>query len=305
MSITLSAPQSFTGEFPDGALIQNKWSIYRKRRTDIWRARIGSKEVALRGFRTDSMTEKALKEFKEEIHNLSWMNHPNILPFLGVVRDTNSDNPRCIVSPWQLNGDILCYVQWAEPPTLVRLHLLTRASKGLVFLHEIDMAHGYLKPTHILVSDDTDALICDMGATEADERTAADRETCWLAPEALGSALLQVRLELSDEQACDVYSFGMIMYACLAGFKPFAELKTSALMYAKIYKGTKPRRESDEWRQKWKKNWCTDEMWNLMMRCWSTNPKERPSMKEVHKELETIERREMTLEYMLSSTCCI
>ncbi|KAK7689170.1 hypothetical protein QCA50_007861 [Cerrena zonata] len=292
MSDTHTSSQDFTGESLDEASIRGKELARASRRNDVWRAEIQSRieSVALKELRRFLIkNEKAVEAFRNEIHNWSRVNHPNILPFLGVVRDTISNDPRYIISPWQSNGGLLKFVTRENPSTLVRLRLLVGASKGLTYLHEEGMAHGYLTTSHILVSDDLDALICDFGAIGADEEIFADKSSRWLAPEALKSDMSQVGCELADEQASDVYSFGMVMYACLSGRRPFSELRGKKITLW-VLQGGKPLRDF----KGWKENWCTDEMWELIVRCWSTNPKERPSMKEVHKELETIERREMT-----------
>ena len=71
----------------------------------------------------------------------------------------------------------------------------------------------------------------------------------------------------------DVYSLGMIMWELTTGCKPFADVEHDHSLVYQIIDGKRPEITDD-----------TPECFaNLMKSCWDSDPKKRPSMKEVRK----------------------
>ena len=113
----------------------------------------------------------------------------------------------------------------------------------------------------------------------------------WLAPE-----VIEGEVDFPTQES-DVYSFGITMYECLAGNKPFPTLREDTqVIHKMIQEKLRPERptEGDNAR------WCTDEVWNVVENCWKREPKERWTMEQVSEELGRIAspRRESSPEQM-------
>jgi len=78
----------------------------------------------------------------------------------------------------------------------------------------------------------------------------------------------------------DTYSFAMLILECITEEVPFPNLsRDAAVIHARISKEQCPPRPDG---QDPKKR-VSDGLWELMMRCWSTEPDRRPSMEQVYR----------------------
>ncbi|KAH8826279.1 kinase-like domain-containing protein [Flagelloscypha sp. PMI_526] len=90
------------------------------------------------------------------------LQHPNVLPFLGVSYDCFS--PRvCFVSPFMHNGDVNKYLQKTKMSIEDRVWLILGAANGLKYLHSLDITHGDIKGANILIDDQGRAQLSDLG----------------------------------------------------------------------------------------------------------------------------------------------
>ena len=75
----------------------------------------------------------------------------------------------------------------------------------------------------------------------------------------------------------DTYSFAMLIFECITEAPPFDNLhRDAAVVHARITKKIRPTRPGPGGAYP-----ISDGLWDLMNRCWSTEPKERPSMDHV------------------------
>ena len=78
----------------------------------------------------------------------------------------------------------------------------------------------------------------------------------------------------------DTFSFAMLILECITEVPPFSNIASdAAVFHARISKGQIPVRPDGE-------HHIPDGLWDLMKRCWSFVPRERPSMNDVHHFLE-------------------
>ena len=77
----------------------------------------------------------------------------------------------------------------------------------------------------------------------------------------------------------DTYSFALLILECITEEIPFSNLsRDAAVIHARISKRQCPPRPDGQD----PKNYVSNGLWDLMMRCWSTQPDLRPKMEHVH-----------------------
>ncbi|KAB5590658.1 Rap guanine nucleotide exchange factor [Ceratobasidium theobromae] len=174
--------------------------------------------------------------------------------------------------------------------------LLSEAALGLKYLHgfELTIIHGDLRAANVLVSAGGEALLADFGLSKivAEEEGAAAAPTSlekagssrWMAPE-----LFQVDTSTSASVTCssDVWSFGMLCLEVLTGCPPFfPKLRVDAQVIATLIQGCLP--ERPEPLEQMHGRGLSDEMWEVMNRCWSRKPAERPEMRTLASEVQAL-----------------
>ena len=74
----------------------------------------------------------------------------------------------------------------------------------------------------------------------------------------------------------DTYSFAMLILECITEEIPFSNLPSYAgVIHARISKRQTPPRPDGQ-------NRISDDLWDLMIRCWSVTLHQRPTMEQVH-----------------------
>jgi len=83
----------------------------------------------------------------------------------------------------------------------------------------------------------------------------------------------------------DTYSFAMLILECVTEEVPFSNIPhEAAVVHARLSKRQIPPRPGIQNPEDPKK--CvSDGLWDLMTRCWSVRPEDRPAMEYVHKFL--------------------
>ncbi|TFK45923.1 kinase-like protein [Heliocybe sulcata] len=164
--------------------------------SDVYRGEMHGRAVALkvlREFQYGDHEERARKRKRFYWEALIWrqLYHRNIHPFLGVHE--SSDQPLCIVSPWQPEGNLIAFLK--SPNAIMRstrLEMLAEIADALAYLHRLKppLVHGDLKGANVLVSSEGIPRLADFGISKFvnQERSA---------PEAL--QLQNLRLALDKE----------------------------------------------------------------------------------------------------------
>lgn len=262
--------------------------------SDVWIGEwLGMEKVALKALRNIKASDKrAQKRFEHEIIVWDQLRHGHILSFYGIVTDLGQIH---MVSPWQEHGNVLEYVK--NNPESNRIHLLCGAAKGLEYLHSRGIVHGNIKCANILVGSDCEARICDFGMStvieEVTEKSASATLTAagsarWLAPELIEGSIT------SPTFPADTYSFAMAILELLTGKHPFANLKRDASVIHNIVvlKLMPTRPEVPE-----VKRWLSDDLWELMLKCWSPKAHNRPVMGVVAAGMKGIEASQSATEF--------
>ncbi|KAH8796251.1 kinase-like domain-containing protein [Flagelloscypha sp. PMI_526] len=105
---------------------------------------------------------KAMRSFINEAVIWKLLQHPNVLPFLGVSYNCFSSQV-CFVSPFMRNGDVNKFLGQEKKSIEDRVWILLDAANGLKYLHSLDITHGDIKGANILVNDQGRACLSDLG----------------------------------------------------------------------------------------------------------------------------------------------
>ncbi|PBK58537.1 kinase-like protein, partial [Armillaria solidipes] len=211
------------------------------------------------------------------------LRHENILPFCGI--DFEYFMPRyCLISPWMKNGNVVHYLE--SHPDHDRLKCVREIARAIDFLHGLDpqVVHGDIRGGNILISNDLHCCLADFGstisiATEAPScNTMSQNSLRWLAPE------LQIYDPMSFDKEFlpgrDIYAFGCTIIEIYTLKPPFSHIRPAAILY-RIYSGERHPRPSID-------IFPSDELWKLVEKCMSLQPRERPSAGEMRRSLDNM-----------------
>lgn len=254
---------------------------------------VGEEKVMLKAIRHVE-SESAIRRFRREVDIWRRLQHMNILRFYGICYI----GPRLFaVAPWASGGNLQVYVR--NNPDCDRLRLLSEVALGLKYLHTFQpmIVHGDLRAANVVVSATNEALLADFGLSKiiAEEEGAVVASTSlanagssrWMAPE-----LFQPDANGGVTSASDVWSFGMLCLEVLTGQAPFFQkCRLDAQVIAVLMTKILPERPMpfDEMYSRGLSN----EMWQLMQRCWAWQPSARPEMRLLASEV-----RKLHTEYL-------
>ncbi|KAI9464892.1 kinase-like domain-containing protein [Boletus coccyginus] len=220
----------------------------------------GHKEVAVKAFRfkfrvdTSGMARRELGIWRR-------LDHPNIVPFLGIATGFGMIGSKSLVSLWMQNGTLESFLgDYKNLEIDHRLRLLLDIANGLCYLHSFPLCfssssspdpkpivHGDLNPANVLLDDKYTARLVDFGYASmvgeipealfylkrSTRRPGALR---WNAPEQVWSKSGEVQRTTES----DVYSFGCIALQVLSGKPPWSELGEDVAVILQLSQGNTP-----------------------------------------------------------------
>ncbi|KAF0349247.1 kinase-like protein [Gigaspora margarita] len=292
-------------DFPE---FSNVIEIARGGHSFVYSAEYRGAKIALKKFRNAEI-RKIANELNQHI---TVNNSENVIRFLGITEGFG--NSLMMVLQYANGGTLRDYlkrkihekifiISWAE------IILITgQIISGLQNLHDNNVIHGDLHPKNILiVLDDKNkfnkAAIADFGsASKSDDSKASiygnsfnDEIDFGSASESDDSTLSTHRkyhvIEYADPQffidprsprptfKSDIYSLGVMLWELTSGIRPYSTINNKIALYGHILKGLRekiiPGTPSSYSR--------------LYKRCWSTNPKKRPKLREILREIHKIQ----------------
>ncbi|TFK50944.1 kinase-like protein [Heliocybe sulcata] len=245
---------------------------------DLWKAALGDSGqlVVVKAVRTSWNSPEDLckvqRRILREIKVLSALDHPNIIPFLGVTYGFGRAEIPSPVCPLYESGDIVQYLKRESLPTRDRFKLISQVAAGLSYLHRRGVVHGDIKGANILIGENG-ALLCDFGLSRIlgaeGFTTQAIGGTCrWMAPELL--------LNDDDETLprltifSDVWAFAMTVLEIMTGRRPFSDKLADVAVLLAVINGGRPYHR--DYRE------IDDGTWTILSLCWQQKPRERLSM---------------------------
>ena len=205
------------------------------------------------------LTREAEKVFFSELENWKKLNHRNIVKLI---------EPRILPIPHL----VLEYVEGDNLPEKRMgiedaCRIINDVARAIGYAHSQLVIHGDIKPQNILlkkIGRFYEAKITDFGLAVAATRSRSIKGFTppYSAPE---------QLEEKISEKTDVYQLGLLLYIMLTGFNPF-DGKTEAEVREKV-RNLMPEPPSNY-------NKDAEGLDELVMRCLSKNPEERPSIRE-------------------------
>ncbi|KDQ49363.1 hypothetical protein JAAARDRAFT_644376 [Jaapia argillacea MUCL 33604] len=221
---------------------------------------------------------------------------PNIARFIGAsvtsavegLRPYHVESSFCMISEWMKNGNVLGYLE--NHPAASRVCILRDVMAGLHHLHGIDVIHGDLKGTNILIDDRGHALLTDFGLTNLaaydsdivhslSTTSARNGSWRWMPPERFDPGQADPTAPKGPTRSGDVYAFGLVIYEVYSDKLPFDWLEEPAVPKVVMEGGRPPRPDEGANRG------LSDALWHLAKRCWSQCSADRPDLASVLRAL--------------------
>ncbi|KAG7095844.1 hypothetical protein E1B28_006539 [Marasmius oreades] len=250
---------------------------------DVWKGRIGEQLVCLKVARAfeASDVKQIIKDYMQEAILWRQLNHPNLLPFMGIYYSDTERKQLCLVSPWMERGNLVQFLKNTAPNLVDHDLLAYDVACGLTYLHEKNIVHGDLKGVNILITPDLRACIGDFGLSRVSatqillsETSRSKGTTRWLAPE-----ILRPGPDCFPSKQSDVYAYACVCYEIFTERIPFYELAEAAIVFVVLMDKQHPSRpESCEK--------LRGPMWDMMVTCWNEAPFSRPTMADVQARMQ-------------------
>ncbi|RIB22469.1 kinase-like domain-containing protein [Gigaspora rosea] len=213
-----------------------------------------------------SIDEKIIKDFINELKLLrSVSNHPNIISFYGVTKDSNGYYN--MVLQYADNGTLREYLmanftklQWTD-----KLCIAKEVALGLLFLHDNNIIHRDLHSKNILIHL-RQPKITDFGlskqSNEVTSNSNAHGMQAYIEPQCL------IKRGYKRDKRSDIYSFGQILWEISSGRPPFSSFESRDLIVIQVFQGN--REDPIEG--------TPSSYIELYKKCWDNDPANRPEI---------------------------
>ncbi|XP_070268526.1 tyrosine-protein kinase Fer isoform X2 [Myotis yumanensis] len=233
--------------------------------------------VAVKTCKEDLPQELKIK-FLQEAKILKQYDHPNIVKLIGVCTQRQ---PIYIIMELIPGGDFLSYLRKKkdELKTKQLVKFSLDAASGMSYLESKKCIHRDLAARNCLVGENNVLKISDFGMSRQEDGGVYSSSGLkqipikWTAPEALNYG------RYSSES--DVWSFGILLWETFSlGVCPYPGM-TNQQAREQVERGYRMSAPQ----------YCPDEIFKIMMRCWDYKPENRPTFSELQKELGVIKKK--------------
>ncbi|XP_021551090.2 receptor-interacting serine/threonine-protein kinase 3 isoform X2 [Neomonachus schauinslandi] len=222
-----------------------------------------------------------------EVKAMASLRNQHLLLLLGVTQKLQWESTcgPALVTQFLENGSLAGLLQPGCPrPWPLLCRLLQEFVLGMCYLHGQNpvLLHRDIKPSNVLLDSDLHVKLADFGLStfQRGSRLGAgsgESAPAYLAPELLAD------VNRNASMASDVYSFGILMWAVLAGRE--AEMaQTSLEQEAGCERWIRP--PLTKLPQPSPKTPGLEGLTDLMQHCWGQEPKDRPSFQECRRNTE-------------------
>ncbi|XP_053167652.1 proto-oncogene tyrosine-protein kinase receptor Ret isoform X2 [Hemicordylus capensis] len=245
----------------------------------------------------ENASNSELRDLLSEFNLLKQVNHPHVIKLYGAC---SQDGPLYLIVEYAKYGSLRSFLRESRKvgPSYVGndanrnssyldnpderaltmgdlISFAWQISRGMQYLAEMKLVHRDLAARNVLVAEGRKMKISDFGLSrdvyEEDsyvKRSKGRIPVKWMAIESLFDHIYTTQ--------SDVWSFGVLLWEIVTlGGNPYPGIAPERLfnLLKTGYRMEKPEN-------------CSEEMYNLMLRCWKQEPDKRPTFAEISKELE-------------------
>ena len=199
------------------------------------------RDVAIKVYNIDAGGDEdrariARKMFLSEAHLVGMLQHPNILP----IYDAGEENGYCYIVSEHVHG-ARTLAAYCRADNLLRIddavEIIYKCAKALHYAHSRGVIHRDVKPSNIMLTQDSDVRIIDFGIALVSDSEISRIEGIAGSPSYMSPEQVQ-SLELSNRS--DLYSLGAVMYELLTGSRPFRAGNLQKLLHQIVYATAPP-----------------------------------------------------------------
>ncbi|XP_034040440.1 proto-oncogene tyrosine-protein kinase receptor Ret [Thalassophryne amazonica] len=245
----------------------------------------------------ENASHSELRDLLSEFTLLKQVNHPHVIKMYGAC---SQDGPLYLIVEYAKYGSLRnflresrkvgpsymgrdanrnsSYLENPDDRALTMGDLISFAwqiSRGMQYLAEMKLVHRDLAARNVLVAEGRKMKISDFGLSrdvyEEDsyvKRSKGRIPVKWMAIESLFDHIYTTQ--------SDVWSFGVLLWEIVTlGGNPYPGIAPERL-FNLLKTGYRMERPEN----------CSEEMYNLMLRCWKQEPDKRPTFSDISKELE-------------------
>ncbi|XP_053908929.1 tyrosine-protein kinase receptor UFO [Cuculus canorus] len=236
--------------------------------------------VAVKTMKINICSRGELEDFLSEAVCMKDFDHPNVMKLIGVCLQgwgPGGFPTPAVLLPFMKNGDLHSFLLRSRlggsdpalpPPTL--LGFLVDVAAGMSYLSQRNFVHRDLAARNCVLDDRLRVLVADFGLAKRvggddfyRQRRGSRVPVKWAAPESLCHRLYSTK--------SDVWSFGVLSWEVFSGGRtPYPGVDNSEI-YELLRSGRRLPPPPH----------CTPKLYSLMLRCWSEDPRERPSFEEL------------------------
>uniref|UniRef100_A0A7E4W137 Tyrosine-protein kinase n=1 Tax=Panagrellus redivivus TaxID=6233 RepID=A0A7E4W137_PANRE len=229
--------------------------------------------VAVKTLKEEAM---ALPDFLAEAAVMKDLHHENLVQLLGVC---TREAPFYIITEYMNKGNLLEYLRKSDrtklPPAIL-MHFATQIASGMAYLESRNFIHRDLAARNCLLNDDHVVKVADFGLARFlrdDTYTAhagAKFPIKWTAPEGLAYNTFSTK--------SDVWAFGVLLWEIATyGATPYPGVELNNV-YGLLERGFRMDAPPG----------CPSAVYRLMLQCWHWSPSNRPMMKDIHANLDSL-----------------
>lgn len=215
-----------------------------------------------------ALQPKQLTHFAREVSTMASVNHPFLLKFYGF----SPNYPLALVSEYIPNGSLFSYIHSENRSKKLtgshRSIISMGIAHAMIELHKLGIIHRDLKSLNVLLDKKFLPRLGDFGIARylSDDEPMTMRlgTPHWMAPETLKG-------NTNYGPEVDVYSFGMLLYELLTNSIPWEGKDPLSVANAVVHK-VRPELPDD----------APEALHDLIERCWSQKPSERPTFTEIY-----------------------